>query len=290
MDNRAPLDRELLIPILLGGFSVIGIIIVLLIGRSLNAPAQVAMTPSATPFQYVYLGTEPAISTPLVQGSESTPLGEGGSIDSDGTNAPPFLATATRSSSLSTPTPPLFGSTPTRSSSVSTPLILSTSNLTNTPSGNVLRTNTPGSAPTSTATNSTVAAFNTYDDTDPRLLYSGTWAPQTNVTGAHQGTLHVSNSIGDSVTFTFTGSEIHLFYQAGPSLGDITITIDGLGSPPISQSQAQTQIKEWVPTNLLSSGTHSIVITHSGGGSANIDSLVIPGLTPTPTQTSTPAQ
>ena len=42
MDNRPPFDREFLIPILLSGFSVIGIVIVLVIGRAMNAPAQMS--------------------------------------------------------------------------------------------------------------------------------------------------------------------------------------------------------------------------------------------------------
>ena len=50
MDNQPAVDRSLLIPILLSGFSVIGILVVLLIGRSLSAPPEVPMTPSATRF------------------------------------------------------------------------------------------------------------------------------------------------------------------------------------------------------------------------------------------------
>jgi len=131
---------------------------------------------------------------------------------------------------------------------------------------------------------------NTYDDTDSRLAYSSGWVSQTGVSGAYQGTLHISNANGNNVTFTFTGQEIHLFYQAGPSLGSITITVDGLGGPAISQAQSQTQIKEWQPDNLLTVGTHSIIIAHSAGGSINIDSLVVPGPTATPTRTPTPNQ
>ena len=41
MDNQPAFDRSILIPILLGGFSVIGIIVVLLIGRSLSAPPEI---------------------------------------------------------------------------------------------------------------------------------------------------------------------------------------------------------------------------------------------------------
>jgi hypothetical protein len=94
--------------------------------------------------------------------------------------------------------------------------------------------------------------------------------------------LHISNANGDSVTFTFTGQEITLFYQAGPSLGSMTITIDNLGGPPVSQAQNATEIKQW-NSGLLTAGTHSIVITHSGGGSINVDSLVVPAPTVTPT-------
>jgi hypothetical protein len=110
---------------------------------------------------------------------------------------------------------------------------------------------------------------------------------QTGVSGAYQGTLHISNANGNKLTFSFTGQEIHLFYQAGPSLGSMTITIDNLGPPAISQAQNQTQIKEWTPDNLLTAETHVMVVTHSGGGSINIDSLVVPAPTATPTRTPT---
>ncbi len=260
MDNRTPFNRDLLIPIVVGGLSVVGIIIVLFIGLSRNSPAEVPATPSETPFQYLYLGTEPANTTPLIEapgeGSETAPP----------TDATPSFVTPTLSSG-----------------SISTPLILATNTTTN----GILRTNTPNGLPTSTSTSSTAAASNTYDDTDSRLAYSGTWVSQTDVNEAHQGTLHVSTGIGDFVTFTFTGQDIHLFYQAGPSLGTIIITIDGVGPPPLDQSQSQTQIKEW-DYHLETTGTHSIVVQHFGGGSVNIDSIVVLGATPTPTRTPTP--
>jgi hypothetical protein len=76
MNNQPAVNRELLIPILIGGLSVVGIIVVLIIGRVRNAPAEVALTPSSTPFQYIYLGTEPAITTLVVEGSELPPSEE----------------------------------------------------------------------------------------------------------------------------------------------------------------------------------------------------------------------
>jgi len=258
MDNRPTIDRGILLPIFFSGFSIIGIIVVLLIGRSLNSPPPVSASPSATHFQYIYLGTEPAITTPLIEESEVVPV-----PTEEPVNATPGLVSPT-------------------SASIPTLVILTKPNTTSTSTSIGLRTNTPNGSPTSTATLSTPTSADTYDDTDARLAYSSGWTSQTGVSGAYQGTLHISNANGNSVTFTFTGQEIHLFYQAGPSLGSITITIDNLGGPAISQAQNQTQIKEW-NSGLLPAGTHSILITHSGGGSINVDSLVVPSPTATPT-------
>jgi hypothetical protein len=263
MDNQPIIDRGILIPVLISAFSIVGIVAVLIIGRSLNSPAVIAVSPSATPFEYIYLGTEPAITTPLIEGSLS---------------APPTDELTDSTPGFRTPT----------SASVSTPLILTQPSAGSTSTSIILRTNTPGGLATSTSTSGTAVVAGTYDDTDSRLVYSGSWVSQTNVTGALQGTLHISSTIGDFVTFTFTGQEIHLFYQAGPSLGTITITIDGLGAPPLDQSQSETQFKEWISSS-LTPGTHSIVITHFGGGSVNIDSLLVPAPIGTPTRTPTPS-
>jgi hypothetical protein len=270
MENRPAFDRTLFLPILLGGFSILGIIVVLLIGRSLNAPPPVSASPSATQFQYIYLGTEPAITTPLTEES-GIPL----------PSEPPVDQPVDVTPEVGSPT-----------SSVPTPIILTQPNTTSTSTSNVLRTNTPNqfSTPTGTATLSTPLVANTYDDTDSRLAYSSGWTSQTGVSGAYQNTLHISNANGNSVTFIFPGPEIHVFYQAGPSLGSMTITIDNRGGPAISQAQSQTQIKEWQPDELLTTGTHTIVITHSGGGSINIDYLVVPAPTATPTVTPSPTR
>ena len=66
MDNQPSFDRGLVIPALIGIFSVIGIISVLLINRYVASRALVPMTATATPFKYIFLGTEPAISTEVL--------------------------------------------------------------------------------------------------------------------------------------------------------------------------------------------------------------------------------
>src|SRR5687767_13618311 len=72
MDNQPSFDRELLLPILLGGFSILGILIILLIGRLSAARASVIVDETETPFKYIFLGTEPVLSsgTPEASGTE----------------------------------------------------------------------------------------------------------------------------------------------------------------------------------------------------------------------------
>jgi hypothetical protein len=259
MDNQPAIDRSLLIPLLLGGLSIVGIIVVLMIGRALNSPAEVPVTPSATPFQFLFLGTEPAVSTPLLEESE-IPLTE------EPIEEPPVE-------------PPGFATLPPGNA---TPIILSPPGTVNTPPGGSQPTSTPVRLTTSTP--STPAAANTYDDTDSRLTYTGNWIPQTNVNGAYQNTLHVSDSVGNSLSFNFVGQEIQLYYQAGASLGTINITFDNETlAIPVSQSQAGG-----VWTYLLDTGgDHTVTIRHASGGAVNIDRLVIPAPTVTPTRTPT---
>ena len=270
MDNQSAVDRSILIPVGVGAMSIIGIIVILLVGRSLNAPAQIAVTESATPFQFVYLGTEPAIVTPLFEGSVIPVTEEPEPDDEEPIEPPPVLVTPTRPAA-------------------STPIQLTLAGTASTPTSSVLRTNTPVQLVTSTL--SSPVSANTIDDTHSRHSYAGGWLPQTGVSGAYQGTLHISTAAGNSVSFTFTGSQIRLFYQASPSFGTITITIDGVGEPPLSQSQSETEIVEW-SSDLLTQETHTVVIEHESGGSVNIDSFVLPASTPTPTRTptSTPTQ
>lgn len=236
-----------------------GIIVVLLLGRSLNTPPPVTVTPSSTPFRYVYLGTEPGIATLIVDGSELPPTEE--PIDGFPTSEefPPF-ATPTR--------PPL-----------ATPIILTQPNGT--------RTATATRTRAATATRTSSAPANTYDDTDSRLQYSGSWVLLTGEAGAYQETLHISNTANpnnpNSVTFQFTGNEFHLFYDSSPTFGVISIFVDddALG---IQVSQAQTS-GEWAQS--LDAGTHRVRIEHTSGGSVNIDRIYIPAPTPTPTRTPT---
>jgi hypothetical protein len=124
------------------------------------------------------------------------------------------------------------------------------------------------------------------------LGYTGNWVGQTGLPNTYKNTLHISNTIGDALQFTFYGEKFQFTYQAGPTLGAIAINIHGAGSEDnigftLDQSAPATSPGEW-ESALLAPAYYTITITHISGGSINLDSLVLFSLsTPTPTITPT---
>jgi hypothetical protein len=254
MDNQPTFDRSLLVPVFLSGCSVIGIVVVLLVGRALSAPPEVPMTPSATRFAYVYLGTEPAITTPSIDETEvvitDEPIVEEPTFE-EPTDPPPVFRTPTR------PGP-------------NTPIVL--------PSATG---NTPA-PPTSTSVSAAPLTRGTYDDVDSGLTYSPPNAWAANNAG---GTLHVSTVPGSTISFRFIGTQLRIRYQGGLSLGLMRVTVDNV-SETIDQSDGNN---EWAWPNSLTNVTHTVVITHASGGAVNLDQIIV--LSPaTPTPTRTPTQ
>jgi hypothetical protein len=265
MDNQPSFDRELLLPILLGGFSILGILIILLIGRLNAARPSVVVVETETPFKYIFLGTEPVNSTETPEASE-TELSTDIPLDST--------------------TPGLSGTTPT----LGTPVLLTPNSTTSPgfppgngggPPGNAT---SPGNAATPTRTPTFASGPpplnpGTYDDAHPYLGYSPGWVSQ--------GTLHVSQVTGNTVDFRFIGRELRLFYQSNSSYGEVTITIDGQLFT-LDQSDPSNG-NEWVSPS-LTNGTHNVEIRHESGGSVNLDQVVIPVVDLTATPTATPTR
>jgi hypothetical protein len=119
---------------------------------------------------------------------------------------------------------------------------------------------------------------------DYRLVYGASWQNQS-VSSAYGGTLQVSLTPGSTstISFRFIGTQLRLLYQGGGTLGQLSILIDNQSAYTLSQSSGS----EWAsPT--LSNNTHTVLITHIGGGSVNVDQIIIPDpSTPTPTRTPT---
>jgi hypothetical protein len=252
MENKS-FDRSLLIPIGVGVFALMGMCLILVAGRITALRANVQEVPTATPFKFALVGTEPAITTVTLEPTEF---------------ATPVLLSPAATNALS-----------------STPITLNTS--TRTP---VAAATTPAAktnTPTRTATSASTAPLqsNTYDDVDAHIIYAGDWTTQSNVSGAYQNTLHVSTTLGNTVTFRFIGQEMRLFFQAGPSLGTIRLNLDGTNYD-MNENNVTTETYEWVLPS-VTNGTHTVTITHLSGGSVNVDYIIIPEVPVTPTRTPT---
>lgn len=304
-------DRALLLPILLGLFSLCGILLVLTLGRFRSDRSLAPAADTPTPFQYQLIGTEPGVST------ADPATGESAIETADGaSNSPaPALAvtaqqgvasdsnssggktdqTKTSSSVIQTAagngTDPIIVLNPGSRTATSSLIIIERSHtptrtpgptLTITPSRTrVTATSLGGSVtgtPTTVATGPTQVPLGpgTYDDSHPLFAYKG-WTSVTEPS-AYQNTLHVSNQTGSTITFRFIGHQFILTHQSSTGFGNVEISFDGLLFI-FDQSAGTT---EYV-SRPFPYGTHTVILTHDSGGSVNIDSIIIPN---TPTATS----
>lgn len=246
MENKPTFDRGLILPIILGVFSIFGICLVLLLARLLAFRGVTTVEETSTPYQFLFLGTEPGFSTTTPEeDEEATP----------------------------TEAPITFTSSTPKSEETVVPLASPT------------RTQTPSGSLSATPTAASNAPLNpgTYDDTDSRITYNGNWIPQTGVSDVNKNTLHVSNTLENSVTFRFIGEQVRIFYQSGSGLGTIRINLDGLEYDLDESADVVTQ-NEW-PSPLLINGTHTVTITHLSGGAVNIDMIIVPDILKTATPT-----
>ena len=246
MDNKPAFNRELILPILLGVLSVVGIGLVFVFGRLSDERLAIPAPDTETPFRFAYLGTEPGLST-LTPEATDTPL-------------------PTETEIILEPV--------TLAPSANTAVIL--------PTGQTLL---PSRTYTYTPSPTLASVLSKVDDTYFELLYSGDWDSQSNVADTYQNTLHISFTVGNSVSFTFVGEQVIVSFQSGPSLGTIEINLDGLLFD-VDQSSSNTELVNWA-SSILIRGTHTLVISHLSGGSVNLDSITIPDIS-TPTPTSTP--
>lgn len=252
-ENKRSLDPGILVPAALAALSILGIAVIFFVTRADSMRPAVEPADTATPFRFVYLGTEPGLSTLTPEPTPTFGIIEPPVTGAPDSEEPPFITTPDPDLPFATfpPTNPAFPTQP------------------------AVRTPTP------TASETLAAVLSKFDDTYYEILYDGEWTSQTNVTGAYQNTLHISFTIENYAYFTFVGQQVIVAFQAGPSLGTILIDLDGIEFE-VSQASAQTQLVEW-RSPVLVMGTHELIVEHLSGGSVNLDSITIPDLrTPTP--------
>lgn len=275
MENKPSLDPSVLTPLIIGALSLVGIVVIFFSVRAASLQP-VEITPTPTRFRFLYVGTEPGLSTLTPEPTATQVVIVPSPVSNRPTSRPPLGAPTPTTAPFIPPGGggPFFPPQPSPTRSGSQPPVETEPSFSTKP---------PSSLFTPTFTPTIPSVLEKYDDTYYAILYDGEWTSQTNVTGAYQNTLHISFTIENYALFTFVGQQVIVTYQAGPSLGTMRIDLDGIEFE-VSQASPQTQLADWVSPVLIM-GTHELVIEHLSGGSINIDSITIPDVrtaTPTP--------
>lgn len=103
------------------------------------------------------------------------------------------------------------------------------------------------------------------EEDSPSVTKVGTWTPKTD--GSHSGTTQIiSNTIGDSATYTFTGTSIQWVSSRYSNRGKAKVYIDDIYQQEIDLYSTGSWLAQQVVFTKtgLSSGTHTIKIEVSG--------------------------
>lgn len=99
-----------------------------------------------------------------------------------------------------------------------------------------------------------------YDDSDPAIVYQGSWTHQKGWPQARYNTEAFSNSPGSEVRFAFQGSVLVYVYTRAPNRGMADIAIDGVHKTTLDLYSPKS---EWQSVTVfkLGAGRHRAVIT-----------------------------
>lgn len=197
------------------------------------------------------------------------------------TNSPTSSATATATASntaSSTPTdtpPPTNMSTATPTDSAT-----ATTSPSATPTFTASSTSTPTrtSTMTPTATLTATPVSITVEDQDYRIRYNG-WRGIKDPS-ASQGTIRMSNTVSDTVTFNFSGTFVKWLTQKGPDQGIARVTVDGKLKCNCDLYNASDLWKFPITFAGLSDRAHTLIIAVTGkkNPSASDSNVAVDGL------------
>ena len=140
----------------------------------------------------------------------------------------------------------------------------------------------------SDAATSTTVGIGCYENTDPSIVYTGSWTTSSS-SYASGGSFIRSRSAGATACLTFEGSDVHWYTLTYSSRGHANIYVDGSLVDTVNNYSATLQwqvVREYfVPL-----GSHTFCIEVVGDGFIDVDKICATGPTPTPTGvvTSTP--
>ena len=122
-----------------------------------------------------------------------------------------------------------------------------------------------------------------YEQSDPRLFFSGTWTTGTS-TSYSGGSYAYTNKAGSSVTLAFSGTSLALMAKKSPSQGKASVSVDGGTPVSVDLYRSATAYKQTVFSTTLPAGLHVVKITRAGtknarssGYTVNLDAASIVG-------------
>ena len=113
-----------------------------------------------------------------------------------------------------------------------------------------------------------------HDDRSGAITYTGSWS-QVADSSAASGTLTRTKTVGDTASFTFTGTGVRLITATGTDHGYFKVSIDGGEAQLVTSAHVDTEQNK--PTQLeayrienLSPGQHTIKVENVGFDGANV--------------------
>ena len=113
-----------------------------------------------------------------------------------------------------------------------------------------------------------------HDDRSSAITYTGSWS-QVADSSAVSGTLTRTKTVGDTASFTFTGTGVRLITATGTDHGYFKVSIDGGEAQLVTSAHVDTEQNK--PTQLeayrienLSPGQHTIKVENIGFDGANV--------------------
>lgn len=100
-----------------------------------------------------------------------------------------------------------------------------------------------------------------YEQSDARLLYTGTW--YTGTSASYSGASYAYTTHAGSVEASFTGTSVTWITSKGPSFGVATVTVDGV-SQTVDLSAASITNRTVVWSQALDAGSHRLKIAWTG--------------------------
>ncbi|MFN8490136.1 MAG: hypothetical protein U0350_21290 [Caldilineaceae bacterium] len=101
-----------------------------------------------------------------------------------------------------------------------------------------------------------------YDTDNAQIKYIGNWAAtSTGWTAAYGGSLRWTNTVGDAVSFTFTGDAVTYIYTKGSNRGFAVVTIDGVDKGMLDLYASSAQFQQGTTYSGLGGGVHAIHIS-----------------------------